>query len=243
MEVSVQKPGSPEEVLAHFGAKGMKWGVRKSRQTSKQAGGVKAGKIKRTGRAAKGVGKATGRGLDNALFEISTKDSTTRQTIGLKAAGKLTKDLPGIQAKHGAYGKLRNRAKHPFSPEAQAYRADVKKAYIKRLEESANELTNVRGTRQYTLVENGNPNTKQYNWTVSTKSVKHADDGSFTVRPIFDDEGWIVKIEVVEDDMAQTMDRGFNFLIHLGIDVSGKEITTNTLQSIGAVRVSDILED
>ena len=28
MEVSVEKPGSPEEVLAHFGKKGMKWGVR-----------------------------------------------------------------------------------------------------------------------------------------------------------------------------------------------------------------------
>lgn len=30
--ITEPKPGSPEEVLAHFGKKGMKWGVRKQRQ-------------------------------------------------------------------------------------------------------------------------------------------------------------------------------------------------------------------
>lgn len=27
--ISVEKPGSPEEILEHFGTKGMKWGTRK----------------------------------------------------------------------------------------------------------------------------------------------------------------------------------------------------------------------
>lgn len=34
MLVSVEKPGSPEDVLEHFGRKGMKWGVRKDRVSS-----------------------------------------------------------------------------------------------------------------------------------------------------------------------------------------------------------------
>lgn len=34
MRVSVEKPGSPAEVLEHFGKKGMKWGIRRERTSS-----------------------------------------------------------------------------------------------------------------------------------------------------------------------------------------------------------------
>ena len=34
--ISVEKPGTPAEVLEHHGVKGMKWGVRSARQTSKE---------------------------------------------------------------------------------------------------------------------------------------------------------------------------------------------------------------
>ena len=34
MLVSVEKPGSPAEVLEHFGTKGMRWGVRKAEDVS-----------------------------------------------------------------------------------------------------------------------------------------------------------------------------------------------------------------
>jgi threonine aldolase len=140
--------------------------------------------------------------------------------IATKASERLIKSLPRIKAKHGEYGKLRNRARHPFAPEAKAYREDVKKTYLRHLEKSANELTNRRGTKQYTLKENGKPNTSQYYWNVSTQDIKHvAADGSFRVRPIFDDEGWIVDLKFVDDDMAQTMDRGLDFLIHMGVQI------------------------
>lgn len=216
MDVSVEKPGSPGDVLEHFGKKGMKWGVRNAkrggsqvRSASKAVGRTKGGKL----------AKASGRRVDNALFELTKRSNAVTRAITTNASKGYRKELPSIKAKHGAYGKLRNRAKHPFSPEAKAYRADSKKSYLKHLEASANSLTNIRGTRQYTLSEKGTPNTSQYFWKVQTQAVNHAAaDGSFTVRPVFDDEGWIVDIELVEDDIAQTMDRGHNFLTHMGIE-------------------------
>ena len=36
--IPVEKPGSPTEILEHHGTKGMKWGVRQSRQMSKEFG-------------------------------------------------------------------------------------------------------------------------------------------------------------------------------------------------------------
>jgi hypothetical protein len=43
MKISVEKPGSPEDILEHFGAKGMKWGVRKEQATSGSGPTVKKG--------------------------------------------------------------------------------------------------------------------------------------------------------------------------------------------------------
>ena len=215
--IAVEKPGSPAEVLEHHGVKGMRWGVRNE---SRSSGGT-SGKTSR-GAAVKSrvkrVGRATGRALDDIIFEANAKNA--HEAIVTKASERYVKSLPRLRAKHGEYGKLRNRMRHPFAPEAKAYREDAKKTYLRHLEKTANEMTNRRGTRQYTLKENGKPNTSQYYWTVSTKEVKHAEaDGTFRVRPIFDDEGWIVDLEIVKGDMAQTMDRGYNALIHMGIEV------------------------
>lgn len=196
------KPASPEEVLEHFGTKGMHWGIRKDQGS----GGGGGGGAKPAGRA-KRAARATGRGVDNTLFEFGAHSNATTQRIATGASVKLKKDLPDIKARHGDYGKLRNRVRHPLAPEAKAYRADVKKVYLKHLESTANEMTNIRGTRRYTLKENGNPTTSQYNWTISTEAVKHASDGTFKVRPIFDSEGWIVDVQIIkDDDMAQSSD-------------------------------------
>lgn len=212
--IPVEKPGTPGELL-HFGTKGMKWGVRKDRTSSSGSAGKKVGGSLK--KVVRGLGVAT----DNTMFELSKSSSYVTREITDRASEKFVRqDLGRIKKKHGEYGKLSNRMKKPFSPEAKAYRADAKKAYLRRLEQSANSMTNIRGTRRYTLKENGNPNTSQYFWKVSTEPIRHAaDDGSFIVRPIFDDEGWIIDLERVDDDMQQTMDRGASFLVHMGVKV------------------------
>ena len=208
--LSVEKPGTPED-LVHFGTKGMKWGVRKQASS--------AGRT--AGRGAKSVGRALGRAADDVSFELMKGTTQVSSHITDKATDRMIRSLPRIKAKHGDYGKLKNRAKRPFSKEARAYRADVKKTYLKHLEKSANEMTNVRGTRQYTLKERGKPNTSKYYWDVSTQPIQHAADDpfAFVAHPIFDDEGWIVDIEIVGDGMAQMVDLGRDFLAHQGVIV------------------------
>jgi hypothetical protein len=211
---SLAKPGSPAELvseLMHHGVKGQRWGIRRDRSTG-SGGGGKPSRFKSAARA-------VGRAADDVTFEVGKKNPDIQHQIAATASERLVKNLPSIKARHGDYGKLSNRVKKPFSKEAKAYRADVKKTYLRHLENVANETTNVRGTRRYTLKEQGKPNTSSYFWNLSTEAVTHAAAGTFRVQPVFDNEGYIINIKVIKDDMAQTMDKGANFLFHMGFDI------------------------
>jgi 2'-5' RNA ligase len=194
------------DILAHHGVKGMKWGVRKATSGA----------------------KAVGRGIDNVAFELA-KDSTETTSdivVGANKAFK-SKDLPAIKEKHGEYGKLKNRAKKPLSKEARAYRKDAKEAYVKRLEESANSITNISGTRQYTLKERGawnQPNTSKYWWDVETRKIQHAADdliSSFSVE-VHVSDGYITDITLPDAAQAMSLNEvraaaGLEALQHYGV--------------------------
>jgi len=196
---------SPDDFLEHYGVKGMRWGVRK---------------------AGSGV-KAVGRVADNALFELGTQSSAVVNGIVNQAHKTMKKeDLPAIKAKHGAAGKKLERIKKPLSSEAKAYRKDVKAAYLQRLEETANTRTNFQGNRRYTLKEDGQPNTKKYFWKLRTEKIEHAegdaDPFAFNVRPIFDDDGWIVDFENMEGELEQSVNLGDTLMSDLmGIEHYG----------------------
>jgi 2'-5' RNA ligase len=222
---SVEDLGA-EFVLEHYGVKGMRWGVRKSDvgsaarsvgRAAKSAGG-------KVGRAAAAAGRFAG----DVQFELDVDEGRAREAIISKAAPAYRKtDLPAIKARHGDYGKLRNRAKKPFSKEARAYRKDARETYIKRLESTANSMTNVSGDRQYTIRERGLdlpsqggdlPRSRTY-WDVSSRRVRHAAEDPVTrLEVIFDDEGWITDLKPVPlDEMAQTVELGEAFLAHFGV--------------------------
>lgn len=211
-----------EEFLEHFGTKGMKWGVRKQ-----QAGGA----AKSVGRAA----KATGRFIGDTAFEAHIQTETgQRQTMVdidtmARKAFKRT-DLPALKERHGDYGKMRNRAKKPFSKEARSYRKDARETYIKRLEDAANSMTNVSGNRQYTIRERGwelpasggaLPKSKHV-WEVTSREIQHADgDVTWDIEVIEDGEGYISDLKPVESQkvVAQSAaDIGAEFVLeHFGI--------------------------
>lgn len=206
--ISTEKPGTPEE-LVHYGVKGMKWGVRRKRSASGSSGSSTKSAV------VKGAKKA-GRIGGDILFEFGANSSGIREDIAEKAGKAFQSDLPAIKARHRASGgsKLSTRVLKPASSAARAYRNDAKNAYLKRLEEAANANVNLSGTRQYTLSEQGKPNTSKYYWRVRTKSIEHAAEAAFLVHPVFDSDGYIVRVEYVEDSMAQAMAVGEAFIKH-----------------------------
>jgi hypothetical protein len=202
------------EFLEHYGVKGMRWGHRKAQ----------------IGAGARAVGRGIGAVATFAGdvdFESQVESGRAREMVITKANPAFRRtDLPAVKARHGDYGKLRNRAKKPFAPEARAYRKDARETYIKRLETSANSIKNFSGDRQYTIRERGwelpeaggaLPKSKHY-WDVSSRRVKHAATDTFTRLEIIEDsEGYITDLKKVEieESMAQTVDLGAEFLAHL----------------------------
>jgi 2'-5' RNA ligase len=211
--------------LEHFGVKGMRWGVRKE--------DLKSG-AKTVGRALDKAATA----LADSNFEGKLNTDTGRAQVEAQIKTKAHEafqrtDLPAIKNKteYQEAKKLTNRLRHPKDPATKAYRKEVKEAYIKRLEDAANSMTNISGTRQYTIRERGwelppeggaLPKSKYY-WDVSTRTVKHADDteATWTMEVVLDEDGFVTDINEVpaEDSMAQAMELGTAFLVASGLDL------------------------
>jgi hypothetical protein len=236
------------EFLEHYGVKGMRWGVRNEPGT---AGGAKDVAKKIGGGVKKGVGGAVKLAGDIS-FENQALDGRAREQISNMAHKEFkATDLPAIKAKpeHQQAAKLKNRLRHPLDPGTRAYRKDVRETYIKRLETTANSLTNFSGDRQFTIRERGIelpsqggdlPSSK-YFWEVSTRPVQHSDIEAELVHAksehfefvelVMDDDGWITDIRPAkEEDLAQTAGRGEEFLAHLG--AKKIDLTSISLASI-----------
>jgi 2'-5' RNA ligase len=127
--------------------------------------------------------------------------------------------------------KLKHRLFNPKDPATKAYRKEAKETYIKRLEEAANTMTNVSGTRQYTIRERGwelppeggaLPASKHY-WDISSREIRHADGDVTTILELtLDDDGFITDMQEAPtgDALAQsTIELGSDFLAALGLEV------------------------
>lgn len=195
--------------IQHHGVKGMRWGVRNA--AKKVGGGLVT------------VGKDIG-------YETERSKQVKQREVTKTASAKFHKeDLPRIDAKYKGTqaGTLKGRLKNPFDKDTRAYRQEARIAFRDRINEAVAGLpTNASGTRKYDIEDGGKTNS-QYTWKLKVvdvkKTVEHADTdmtelfGDFEVRPVFDEDGFIIDIELVENTVAQTIELGAEFLEHYGV--------------------------
>ena len=84
--ISVEKPGSPEEILEHFGKKGMRWGVRSQRgqaiATGRETGRAAAKEAARSG-AGRVEARTAGRKAGQAAAKAAAKSSPKKSWGGI----------------------------------------------------------------------------------------------------------------------------------------------------------------
>lgn len=177
-----------DDILEHFGVKGMHWGVRKN----------SSGGNKKVARADKKFESVNAR--YSKTFEIA---GAARQTI--KSSG----DLKRINDKYSA--KLTN----SFSENRKvkkAYDAEVQRTFLNHLQKAADKQNpNASGTRKYTITV---PPKRPDRWIVTTTTVKHADD-VVEIQLTLDKNGLITDFEPVQA-LQQSDDVG-DVLEHFGV--------------------------
>jgi 2'-5' RNA ligase len=198
--------------IRHHGVKGMKWGVRKLDQL---------------------YGKAE-RIAGDRKFKKRTNTADTAIGLISEARSGLAKDLPEINTRHKALaktgGKNQNLTNLSRVPAQKAYKKEVQDAFLKHLNAAAEAKKNPSGTKKYTIEAKS-----ASRWKVKLVDVAHADTSEFEVEPVFDSDGFIIDIKLVEDAMAQTTDLGAEFILeHYGIkgmhwgQRKAREVTTQS---------------
>lgn len=175
------------EILAHFGTKGMKWGVRKDEGHE--------GETAKTSKIAK---------LDSQ-FEKKANTASTWVDVNNHAADLYnSSDVDHINKK----AKYKSMDFDKDTPLRQAYVDEHADAFLKRLNQSADEHgTNASGTKKYTIkvLPSGG-------WQVTTVDVKHnAFPDSFIVEPKKNAAGCIVGVHPVVAGMAHFGVKGMHW--------------------------------
>lgn len=209
---------TPDDVittaLAHYGVKGMKWGVRKRRDSGSSSGG------RQERHDNKGQGKTA------STKKIAKLDKRFERSA--KSLGVWIDVHNGAATAYNAMdvGRINNSPKYKnldFNKPSKLrdeYHNEHANALKKRLDQAAvAQGTNASGTRKLKVVitELGDGN---FTFDVTTEEVKHADgDTSYSIPAKVDAKGMIIGVEVFPKEMSQDDfdEMTDEFLEHYGI--------------------------
>lgn len=188
-----------EDVLAHYGVKGMRWGVRKADPSSP-------------------AGQRQIRKSDKKFDKNADKFKTQKQIwhkaiVGFKDSPELAaiNSKPKYSETRGfKYGLTTNRRLY------KNYNDEVATAFLKRLDDTAQGFTNASGTKQY-RVKRKYPQKlireKDNHWKVVSSNIQHA-DGVMDIRVVRDDKGFVLELRPMEMEQSET---AVEFLAHYGV--------------------------
>lgn len=182
-----------EQTLAHFGVKGMKWGVHRERAAAGN---------KRSQRKLKRGDKRFARKADDPFF-----------------AAKVYNEAVKITNKNHV-DRINNKPQYKdkdFSrdtPLRRKYYKEHKDAFLSELEKAAaSRGLSPSGTKKFGVMEGTNND-----WRIIVRDVTaHADDEGFLVKIEYDDKGYIVKMVVEDESLMQAEDDVDAVLAHFGV--------------------------
>lgn len=205
-----------ENILRHYGVKGMRWGFRNNPQ-------------RKAAKAEKKQAKADKK-FDKPSMETHNKiynDST---------AG-FNKKLEGINNKpeYAAAAKA-GTLLNPNHPTTQKYHDEIDVTFKNELRASANRVTNKAGTRRYKVeIVQLSQDPHDWGWTLGTEAVQHAMITT-KIMAVRDKNGLVVGTKI--DSMTQAEDFVSNYLEHYGVK-GMKWGTRKDAPAPGTVRVTE----
>lgn len=192
-----------EDFLAHFGVKGMRWGVRKD-----------------PARAAENARRSIAK-LDKKFEKVANKADThmrlwTHSVVTLKKSGDLKKinDKPEYQA-----AKWRLRAGIANRQLQKKYEDEVAAKLMEHLKKNANEIVNRSATRQLDIQVAERVDiqrTSKNKWRIVTREIQHAAGVSLEITLVRDEVGRIIDL-IPESGTMQQSDVVDDFLMHFGV--------------------------
>lgn len=165
-----------DDFLAHYGVKGMKWGVR--RDAGHEGERAKTKKIDK---------------LDRKFNKDATSLGLTIKVHNAAAERSNRYDVDRINNKP----EYKNADFNKPSPLRDKYMREHQDAYEANLHKAAQDLgTNASGTRKYKIVvaDDGQ------SWDITTEEVQHAAETAMRVKLTLDRLGHITKLTPIEDD-------------------------------------------
>lgn len=192
------------DVLSHFGIKGMHWGVRKNGE--------------------KGVGKAAAKiAKEDRKFEKQANNPHTAMAVWGHSVVTLKKsgDLQAINNKP-EYAAAKWRLKLGVAKRELQHKYDDEVAgkLLQHLKKNANEIVNRSGTRQFDI-ELAHKKAKVFrasttSWAITTRDLKQNAEGDLSIRIVRDVYGRIIDMIPEETALQQSVSDD-DILAHFGI--------------------------